>query len=443
MSDGVEKLKVSLDEDRFHRFRLIPWWKQELLKDARVLVLGAGALGNEIVKNLALLGVGHIRIVDFDHVENSNLSRSVLFTQGDEGKLKCEVAAAAAKRIYPEIDAAGLEKDIIFDLGWGWYLDADVVLTGLDGREARLAANRACAFVKKPFIDGAIEGIDGVARTFKAWEGPCYECTMSEKDWELIHHRRSCNLLSRDQMMGGHVPTTSTVGSVIAGLQVQQALKVLHGMDAQAGVGLQFNGISFEAYSVAYQKQEECFAHDHSEKVERLDWKAGEMTVGGAIAHAAKVMGEGAVLELRGDVVTARRCRCGFVDHPMKPLLRLTQGAGVCPVAGCGKQLALDSIHTVKAGSALEGCTLKAIGVAEYDILRFRKGGAFYDVVLDGDRPSGWPRMGVSRREGGETEGVQRDTGANTSGSRKVSGTGTLVLNLDDILGIGGSDESK
>ena len=54
------------DDDRFHRFRLITWWDQEKLRDAKVLVVGAGALGNEIVKNLALLGIGNILIADLD-----------------------------------------------------------------------------------------------------------------------------------------------------------------------------------------------------------------------------------------------------------------------------------------------------------------------------------------------------------------------------------------
>ena len=72
-------------EDRFARFRLIGWWDQKRLDRARVLVIGAGALGNEIVKNLALLGVGRVFIADRDRVENSNLSRSILFREDDCG----------------------------------------------------------------------------------------------------------------------------------------------------------------------------------------------------------------------------------------------------------------------------------------------------------------------------------------------------------------------
>jgi len=71
-----EDAAINLDEDRYSRLRMIPWWDQELLSRSKVVVVGAGALGNEILKNLALLGIGGILIVDVDQVETSNLSRS-------------------------------------------------------------------------------------------------------------------------------------------------------------------------------------------------------------------------------------------------------------------------------------------------------------------------------------------------------------------------------
>src|SRR5438874_13606964 len=76
---------LSLQEGRFARLEAIEWWNQSLLSGAKVLVIGAGALGNEVIKNLALLGVGHLVVADMDRVELSNLSRSVLFREEDEG----------------------------------------------------------------------------------------------------------------------------------------------------------------------------------------------------------------------------------------------------------------------------------------------------------------------------------------------------------------------
>ena len=74
MMDDVLRID---EEDRYSRFRLIAWWDKDKLAAARVLVVGAGALGNEVLKNLALLGVGAAFVIDFDHIEESNLTRSV------------------------------------------------------------------------------------------------------------------------------------------------------------------------------------------------------------------------------------------------------------------------------------------------------------------------------------------------------------------------------
>src|SRR6516165_5841408 len=97
----ILRVAPDADEDRFARFRLISWWDQQRLASARVLVIGAGALGNEILKNLALLGVGRVFLADLDRVANSNLSRSVLFREADCGRPKVEVAAERAHEIYP------------------------------------------------------------------------------------------------------------------------------------------------------------------------------------------------------------------------------------------------------------------------------------------------------------------------------------------------------
>ena len=89
------------DDDRYSRLRLIPWWRQEKLAAAKVLVVGAGALGNEVLKNLALLGVGTTYVIDLDNVEPSNLSRSVLFRAEDGGQPKAEVAVEAGDGDQP------------------------------------------------------------------------------------------------------------------------------------------------------------------------------------------------------------------------------------------------------------------------------------------------------------------------------------------------------
>src|SRR6476469_6703943 len=223
MADALH-IDLEAEDDRFARFRLIAWWDQQRLERARVLVVGAGALGNEILKNLALLGVGRVVVADRDRIEMSNLSRSVLFRSADCGRPKAEVAVERARDLFPAIQVRPVEGNIVYDLGLGIYRWADVVIGALDNREARVAINQAAAKVGKPWIDGAIERLDGVARVFDPATGPCYECTMSEVDWKMLAARRSCALLSREAMEQGQVPTTPTTASVIAGIQVQEAV---------------------------------------------------------------------------------------------------------------------------------------------------------------------------------------------------------------------------
>src|SRR5437773_6676453 len=296
-------------DDRFHRFKLIGWWDQNKLARAKIVVIGAGALGNEIVKNLALLGIGNLFIADKDRIENSNLSRSVLYRESDAGEFKATVAARAAKEIYPQMNVAAFNGDIVHDLGLGVFRWADLVIGGLDNREARLAINRNCWKVNRPWIDGAIEQIQGVARVFiPGGDGPCYECTMSDRDWKVLQARRSCNLLSRSEMEEGKTPTTPTISSIIAGVQCQEALKLLHGLETIGGRGWVFNGLSTDAYITQYQRKPECYSHDTLDEIVPLDAGADSITIAEVLQKAAELSGEKVPLELCRDVLEKLVC---------------------------------------------------------------------------------------------------------------------------------------
>ncbi len=212
-------MKVDLAEDRYDRQRLITWWDQARLRDARVLVVGAGAIGNEVLKNLALLGVGNIHVIDLDTIESSNLARCVLFREEDEGRPKAEVAAFAARALNPDVRVtAHVGNVVLFPLGH--LRDFDLAIGGLDNREARRWVNQAARKVGIPWIDGAIEGLAGVVRTFVT-DGPCYECTLGEADYALLAQRKSCTLLSAEEIASGRTPTTATTASIVAGIQVE------------------------------------------------------------------------------------------------------------------------------------------------------------------------------------------------------------------------------
>ncbi|MBS1515013.1 MAG: ThiF family adenylyltransferase [Bacteroidetes bacterium] len=258
-----------LNENKYSRLELISWWDQSVLKNAKVLVVGCGALGNEIIKNLSMLGAGNIFVVDMDKVERSNLTRSVLFRTEDEGKPKAQAAAVRAMEINPDVNVKYFTVNI-FNLGLGVFADMDIIICGLDNREARLFVNQSCYKVNKPWIDGAIEILSGVARMFIPSMGICYECTMTELDYKLLNKRKSCLMLGIDEIDQGKVPTTPTISSIIAGIQVQEAVKYLHGQkDLLAGKGFIYNGITNDSYIVEYTGNDECPSHYLFENIQK------------------------------------------------------------------------------------------------------------------------------------------------------------------------------
>ena len=377
-------IKDAADEDRFARLRLISWWDQDRLAAAKFLVIGAGALGNEILKNLALLGVGNVVVADRDRIENSNLSRSVLFRAEDCGRSKADVAAARAREIYPGMRIRPLTTNIVHDLGAGVYRWADVILGGLDNREARVSINRAAARAGKRWIDGAIERLQGVARVFDPACGPCYECTMNETDWKMLQARRSCALLTRDQMEEGKVPTVSTTASVIAGIQCQEAVKLLHGLDTIDGRGFIFEGLQHTSYLVAYTRKEDCPAHDADEPVQTLECSVAGTRAGDFLERVRSDLGPQAVIETSNDLLASLYCpKCGEEEPLRASLGKVSERQGVCPK--CGENRVPNVYHTIDGTEAFLDCTLAELGVPLWDVLAGRCGmqQAFYEFAGD------------------------------------------------------------
>ncbi|MBS1550790.1 MAG: ThiF family adenylyltransferase [Bacteroidetes bacterium] len=299
-------MPLEITDDRYSRLGLITWWDQEILKNAKILVAGCGALGNEIVKNLAMLGVGNICVADMDNVEKSNLSRSVLFRKEDEGKAKAEVISRRAKEVNDEISIKYFNGNI-YNLGLGVFRNFDLIIGGLDNREARLFINQSCWKVNRPWIDGAIEVLSGVARMFVPPEGACYECTMSETDYKLINKRKSCMLLGIDEIEQGKIPTTPTIASVIAGVQVQEAVKYLHNRDdlkLLSGKGFIFNGSINDSYNIEYQRNEDCPSHYTFEDIHKSEKKFDEVKISDIISYGTKHFGsDDFMIEFNNEIV--------------------------------------------------------------------------------------------------------------------------------------------
>ena len=244
-------------------FQKMSWWDSKKIADAKVMVVGAGALGNEVLKNLALLNVGHILIVDFDLIEYGNLSRSVLFRESDCDKQKAEVAAKAIKIINPNVKVQYISGDIAIDVGLGIFRRMDVVIGCLDNRIARLFINRHCYKVGKTWVDGAIENLGGQLDVFKPFVS-CYECQLSEQERQIIRYRLGCADVARRNANFGSIPTTPISSSIIGAMQVQEALKIIYDNEKESMSGHRFLyfGRSNDFFmSKSAPIKEECDSH--------------------------------------------------------------------------------------------------------------------------------------------------------------------------------------
>ncbi|MBO7419390.1 MAG: ThiF family adenylyltransferase [Bacteroidaceae bacterium] len=197
-------------------------------RSTRVMVVGCGALGNEVLKNLTLMGVQHIVAVDFDHVEIGNLTRSVLFRKGDAlaGRYKTDVIAERLRELNPQIDIKPIIGNIAYDVGLGLVRQMDVVIGCVDSQWARFCINRLCMRAGVPWVDGGISELEGTARVFVPGVN-CYACNMGSEGLKDLKRRMPCSGIIRRHEEAGSVPTTSLIASIIGAVQVQEALKLV------------------------------------------------------------------------------------------------------------------------------------------------------------------------------------------------------------------------
>jgi molybdopterin/thiamine biosynthesis adenylyltransferase len=385
MNPETVRLDAEKSEDRYSRLRLIPWWDQAKIESARVLVVGAGALGNEILKNLALMGFLHIVVVDLDRIELSNLSRAILFRASDVGSYKAEAVAAAYTDLLPEATVQPLVANIMQDCGLGLFAWADLILAGLDNREARLWINRSAWKAGRPWIDGAIEGVNGVARVFLPGKAPCYECTLGETDWAILGRRMSCNLLLHEPNPQGRVPTTPTISSIIAGVQVQEAVKLLHGLPTLASKGYVFEGLHHTSYVVDYTENPECLGHYTLDRIVQLPSCSSEWTLEQLLQQArSDLKTTEAVVEFSRDIIHKLTCPgCGQEEEVFAPVGSVSYERGRCPL-----DAQMRVVHTLagfKGEPELAVRRLDQLGLPLFDIFTARSLESEISYCLAGD----------------------------------------------------------
>lgn len=281
-------------------FTLLSWFKKEKVKNARVLVAGAGALGNEVVKNLALFGVGHIYVVDFDKIEISNLTRSVLFREDDayNHSYKSEVVAKRAMEINPQIKVTPIVGNLFSEVGLGLYKSVDVIIGCLDSRIARYQLNRLAFRTGKTWIDGSIENLTGVIKVYTPGIN-CYECGLSREEFNNIMLRTGCADVVRMQSSVGRVATTPISASIIGAMQVQEAMKIIH-LDKEEnppfktlqGKMLRYEGLNnnINIYKFSSWKNN-CPAHERWDNIIKSEKLSATNTIESALAQLKDLLG--------------------------------------------------------------------------------------------------------------------------------------------------------
>ncbi|MBA7685430.1 MAG: hypothetical protein GH143_01440 [Calditrichaeota bacterium] len=237
--------------DRYARQRVLPEIGsegQKRLLSASVAIIGCGALGSVQAQLLARAGVGRIRIVDRDVLEENNLQRQVIFDEEDvaAGLPKAEAAARKLKKINSSIEIEGLVEDVTPRNIEGLIADADLVLDGTDNIETRYLINDACIKHRKPWIYGGVIGTTGMTMPVLPNEGPCIRC------------------LFPDPPPPGSLPTCDTVEvlntapATVASIQVTEALKLIVGSGASEHRLLNIDLWTGSYRYVAVQSDENC-----------------------------------------------------------------------------------------------------------------------------------------------------------------------------------------
>lgn len=250
------------DDDRYDRTRRIEWIDLPSIESAQVLVVGAGALGNEVMKNLVLSGFSDITLFDMDHVVRSNLNRCVFFREEDAEQrvMKADIVAERSRVLNPGVDIEPRVERIedMEEDKWGEY---DLVLGCLDNIMARLHVNSHSYDVSVPYIDGGTSGMNGKVQVVLPPSSPCLQCSMNRTHYRVIEKRLSCtgeDVSFFEPKMPAEITTTSVVGA----LQVREAIKIISGNERDCIQNiLYYDGKNGRSEILQISKDPSCSLH--------------------------------------------------------------------------------------------------------------------------------------------------------------------------------------
>ncbi len=221
---------------------------QKRLKDARVLVVGAGGLGSPALMYLAAAGVGTIGVIDDDAVDASNLQRQIIHTMDDETRPKVASAAESMQAINPHIVVKTYQRRMDEADAVEIVSDYDLVLDGTDNFDTRYLVNRACVAMGKPLVSGALSQWEGQLSVFDPTSGgPCYQCVFPEVP--------AAGLAPNCAEAGVISPLPGVVGSMMA----VEAVKVITGAgEALRGEMLIYDALYGESRKIALKPHLAC-----------------------------------------------------------------------------------------------------------------------------------------------------------------------------------------
>jgi molybdopterin/thiamine biosynthesis adenylyltransferase/rhodanese-related sulfurtransferase len=281
--------ELTVDEvRRYSRHLIIPdvgMTGQKRLKNAKVLVVGAGGLGSPALLYLAAAGVGTLGIIDFDVVDESNLQRQVIHGQSDIGRPKAVSARESIREVNPYVNVVLHEERLDSGNAMKIFAPYDLIVDGTDNFATRYLVNDACVLLGKPYVWGSIYRFDGQASVFWAEHGPCYRCLYPEPP------------------PPGMVPSCAEGGVLgvlcasVGSIQVNEAIKVITGIgEPLVGRLMIYDALEMSYRTVRVQKDPECPVCGKNPSItELIDYEE----FCGAVSHEAEEAAAGSTISAR------------------------------------------------------------------------------------------------------------------------------------------------
>jgi sulfur carrier protein ThiS adenylyltransferase len=220
---------------------------QLALKEAKVLIVGMGGLGNPVSLYLAAAGVGTLFLADGDKVDVTNLQRQILFTESDVGNNKADVGAEKLQQHNSEITIEVVDEMLDTELAHYYIEQVDVVIDCTDNIATRYLLNQVCVDKKTPLIVGAATGFDGQQLVVdpRNPESACYQCLFPASEKAPVNNCQTVGIVG-------------PVLAIIAGMQSLQAIKLLTGNAIHINQLNMFDGLSNQWQQFSLKKQGDC-----------------------------------------------------------------------------------------------------------------------------------------------------------------------------------------